>query len=186
MSLVPSPTVRLAGTPDVGDLIRLAAKDNPLLREGPILGREIVTDRLGLIMAGGASGATLLYLWTQPIEDVSPWMAHAAQWLDRYPIWRKAHGLVPSAEPVRMVLAAPDVGDRARSALRLLLCPVTLTRYASVELGGQVVLAWEPAFEGVGRGPDQSGVGSQPGGEGEQTSSIENLTMEELAFFRTV
>lgn len=187
MSLVPQPTTfRLVGPPDVGDLICLASRDNPFLRQDQILDREVITDRIGLLVGNGPAGMTLLYVWTQPIEEMSSWMAHAAQWLDRYPIWRKAHGLGPSVAPVRMVLASPDVGERARSALRLVSCHVTLTRYVYVEIGGQEALGWDLRPEPGKKGSEGSTTASQYVGEREKASTIEDLTMEELAFFRTV
>ncbi len=162
-----------------------AAHDNPFLRQGQVLEREIVTDRMGLLVIGGAEGETLLYVWTQPIEDISPWLAHAAQWVDRHPLWRRAHGLTPSIEPVRMVLAAPDIGDRIRSALRLISCRVVLARYVYAELGGRAALAWETGLDAAGRASEQPPNHDRQVGEGAKTRVTEDLTMEELAFFRT-
>lgn len=181
----PSAPLRLLGPPDLGDLIHLAAHDNPFLRQDQVLEREIVTDRMGLLVISGADGETLLYVWTQPIEDISSWLAHAAHWLDRYPLWRKAHGLTPSIEPVRMVLAAPDIGDRTRSALRLISCRVALARYAYAELGGQAALAWETGLDAAGSESAQPPGNDQQAGERAKTRVTEDLTMEELAFFRT-
>jgi hypothetical protein len=159
----------------------LAAAHNPFLSREEIVDREVVTDRIGLLVAGRASVATLLYLWTHGIDDVSPWMAHAAQWLDRYPIWRKAHDLAPSAAPVRVVLAVPGIGPSVRSALRLVSCPMTLSRYVYGEFGGKTVLAWDTETRG------QSLEGTVPVGRqpvvGGGISNPEGLTPEEVAFF---
>jgi hypothetical protein len=176
----------LGAPPDVGDLLRLASRDNPFLRQDQVLNRDVLTDRIGLLVGNGPAGVTLLYVWTQPIEEMSSWMAHAAQWLDRYPIWRKAHELNPSVTPVRMVLASPDVGERVRSALRLVSCHVTLTRYVYVEIGGQAALGWDLGAEPGKKGSEEQTTTSQHVGEPEKTSITEDLTMEELAFFRTV
>jgi hypothetical protein len=178
--------VRLVTPPDVGDLIRLASRDNPFLRQDQVLDREVLADRIGLLVGSGPAGATLLYVWTQPVEEMSSWMAHAAQWLDRYPIWQKAHGLHPSVAPVRVVLASPDVGERARSALRLVSCHVTLARYVYVEIGGQAALGWDLGPEPGKKASEEPTTANQHVGEREKASITEDLTMEELAFFRTV
>lgn len=182
MSLVPKPTtLRLVDPPDVGDLLCLASRDNPFLRQDQVLDREVITARIGLLVGNGTAGATLLYVWTQPVEDLSSWMAHAAQWLDRYPIWRKAHEMGSSVAPIRMILASPDVGERVRSALRLVSCHVTLARYVYVEIGGQAALGWD-----LGPDPERSTTANRHVGEREKAPDTEDLTMEELAFFQTV
>lgn len=184
MSTVLSPsTLRLTGPRDVGDLMGLAAAGNPFLSREDIVGREVVTDRIGLLVAERASATTLLYLWTRPIDDVSPWMAHAAQWFERYPDWRKAHELAESVAPIRVVLAAPDMKPSVRGALRLVSCPVTLSRYVYGELGGRAVLGWETGTETSG----QSLAATVPAvsdteGRGE-VDDPGDLTPDEVAFF---
>lgn len=183
MSLPPPSTLRLAGPRNVGDLMRLAAADNPFLSGQDILAREVVTDRIGLLVAGRSSAATLLYLWTNAIDDVSPWMAHVAQWFERYPDWRKAHGLAQSAAPVRVILASPGMGSSVRSALRLVSCPVTVSRYVYGELGGRQVLGWETETATNGQAPEVTiHSGPHPGMLG-KPSDPGDLTPEEVAFF---
>ncbi len=146
--------------------------------------RVVVTDRIGLLVGGNPSMITLLYLWTLPIDDVSPWMAHVSRWLERYPIWRKAHDLGSSSESARIVLAAPGLEDGVRGALRLVICQVTFVRYCYLELAGKTVLGWErdvaPGM--IGTPGNTSTMTSHRAGL--QASSSDALTSEELAFFR--
>lgn len=174
--------MRLGGPLDVGELVSLAALENPFTEREEVVGRELVSDRIGLIVAEQGGVATLLYLWTHAIEDLSPWMAHASQWLLLYPVWRRAQGLAPSAAPVRVVLAAPDIGPAARLALRLVSCRVTTSRYAVVDLGGRSSLGWEmesgETVDGENLAADRRLEGSV------QRDLGDELTPEELAFFR--
>lgn len=178
------PMCRVVGPPDVGDLLRLVAADNPFLAHEEILDRVVITDRIGLLIGGRSDAATLLYVWTRTIEDVSPWIAHAAQWLEQYPIWRKAYGLVSSDAPVRMVLAAPGIEERLRNALGLVARPVTLTRYVCVELGGEAVLGWESGPEPGGNVIAGTALAGQRPTPPHRTAVSDDLTPEELAFFR--
>jgi hypothetical protein len=147
------------------------------------LERVVVTDRIGLLVGGNRSMVTLLYLWTHPIDDVSPWMAHVSRWLERYPIWRNAHDLGSSSESARIVLAAPGLEDGVRGALRLVVCPVTFVRYCCLELTGKTVLGWE-------RDVTPGAIGTPANAPttyhraGLEASSSDALTSEELAFFR--
>ena len=184
MSIMLSPSaLRLSGPRDVADLMCLAAADNPFLSREDIVAREVVTDRIGLLVASRSSAATLLYLWTHAIDDVSPWMAHAAQWFEQYPNWRKAHELVQSAAPVRVVLAAPGMGSSVRSALRLVARPVTLSRYVCGELGGRAVLGWETETETSGQSLEGPVPVEVPPVVHGRTFDPDDLTPEEAAFF---
>jgi len=177
------PALRLTAPPDVADLMCLAATDNPFLSREDIVAREVVTERIGLLVAERFSASTLLYLWTHTIDDLSPWMAHAAQWLERYPAWRTAHALAPAAAPVRMVLAAPGVGPTVGSALRLVAGPVTLSRYVYGELGGRAVLGWETGTE-VSRQLLNGTIPLEPHPAGDGKPFVpDDLTPEEVAFF---
>jgi hypothetical protein len=183
--MTPQPTgLRLREVPDLGDLIRLAVAENPFLPREAVLDRVVVTDRVGLLVGDSSATITLLYLWTHTIDDVSPWMAHAGQWLERYAIWRKAHGLAPSSEAVRMVLAAPGLGEGARSALRLVSCRVTPVRYSYLELSGKAVLAWEWGAEPVKTVTQWNASTTHDPASLEAAAIPELLTSEELAFFR--
>ncbi len=183
--MIPRPTVlRLSVGPDLGDVMRLAAAENPFLPQEEVLDRVVLTDRIGLLVGGNTSMVTLLYLWTRTIDDVLPWMTHASQWLERYPIWRKAHGLALSSEPVRMVLAAPGLGDGVRSALRLISGHVTPVRYSYLAFAGRAVLGWESENEAPVPVADGSAPATHPRASLETASIADALTPEELAFFR--
>jgi hypothetical protein len=161
--------------------MRLAASGNPLLPEDEVLDRVVVGPEVGLLVGGNASAVTLLYLWTDAIAELLPWMAHLSQWLEQYPHWRKAYGLEPSSEPVRIVLAAPGLGDGVQSALRLIACQATPVRYGLFEFDGKMVLGWERG-EVVTAGP-RSGLATSVRASVETTSGADALSAAERAFF---
>jgi hypothetical protein len=180
----PTSSFRLTAPRDVADLIGLAAAHNPFLSQEEIVARELVTDRIGLLVAGRSSTATLLYLWTQAIDEVSPWMAHAAQWLERYQAWRRAHELAESDDPIRMVLAAPEMGPSVRTALRLIARPVILSRYVYGEIGGRPGLGWEAGSETIGPTMEVTAPAEPRPVVCGSIREPDDLTPEERAFFR--
>lgn len=175
------PVAWLAAPPNLGDLMCLAASGNPFLPEDEVLDRVVVGREVGLLVGGNASAVTLVYLWTDAIAELSPWMAHLSQWLEHCPSWRKAYGLGSSSESVRIVLAAPGLGDGVRSALRLIACHTTPVRYGLFELDGKMVLGWERGEAGTA-GP-QSGLATAVRASFETTSGADALSAEERAFF---
>lgn len=180
VSVSARPVAWLAVSPNLGELMCLAASGNPYLPEDEVLDRVVVGSQVGLLVGGNTSAVTLLYLWTDAMAELSPWMAHLSQWLEYYPHWRKAHGLGASSEAVRIVLAAPGLGDGVRSALRLITCHTTPVRYGLFELEGKLVLGWERGEAGTA-GP-RSGLATTVRASFD-TSGADALTAEERAFF---
>lgn len=175
--------LRLSVPSDIGEVLRLAADTNPFFATQDIRERTVLNEHLGLLIGCRASDVILLYLWTRPIDDLLPWMAHAARWLDRASAWRNAHGCAPSAAPARIVLAAPEIGDDVRHALRLLTSPVMTVRYVRVELGGRPELGWGGASaESSPFGCEESHAAIREQGP-VQRSGDDELTPEEVAFF---
>lgn len=171
---------RLISLEDPVELLVLAAGANPFIAASAILDRQVVTDDIGLLVGGSPNQPTCLFLWVTPLRDLWPWMAHAARWLGLYPSWRRLHGLSPSAMPVKMVLAGPDVGDEARVAVSLIALPVILARYTCLGYGPSRRLCWEDWDE---ERDAQDLNAAIPGTQGD-TGTVVGMSAEEVAFFR--
>ena len=171
----------------VGDLMRLAALNNPFFAREDVVAREVISDRIGLLVAERGATTTMLYLWTHPIDDLSPWMAHASNWFEHYADWRRANELSQTSPSVRVMLASPGVEPKVRGALRLVSCPVTWTRYVYGEVGGRALLGWETTTDTTGFIPVPGKAGNSAPEEKDlvspQLSAPDELSPEEVAFF---
>jgi len=184
----PQTDFRVALPTSVGELMRLALMNNPFLAREDIVDREVISGRIGLLVAERSATTTLLYLWTHPIDDLSPWMEHVSGWFERYADWRTAYELDPPSATVRAILASPAVEPKVRRALNLVSCPVTLTRYVYGELGGGALLGWETTADTTG----SIGLPANPGNRypraglnvSQRSPDPDELSPQEVAFFQ--
>lgn len=175
------PAIRLLSDP--ADLVCLAVISNPYMAASTIVDRQVVSEQIGLLVGGAAEPLTCLYLWVAPVEDLSPWMAHAVRWLRRYPQWRRVHGLVADGTPPRLVLAGPEFGEAVRPSLGFLNAKADLVRYTCVEFQQVRSLCWEEtALQSAITG--EVAADSKSLGHRREHASI--LSPEEIAFFQRV
>ncbi|MFZ5874841.1 MAG: hypothetical protein ACOYXU_00400 [Nitrospirota bacterium] len=184
MSIRPAAAARSVA-PGVGDLVRMAAEQNPFLPRAVVLERTIVSERIGLLVGDAPDGMTMLYLWTHEDPGGLPWLVHLARWRSDYPAWRSAHGLPPCARPLRVIVAVPGTIIGVRDAVRLLIGSIAVVPYRCVDIEGNLVLGWDAVSltedqSGGDRVVEQAVVRTI---DGVWSSSSDTLTPEEWAFF---
>ncbi len=170
---------RVVSLEDPVELMVLAAGTNPFIAASAILDRQVVASDIGLVVGGSPEQPTCLFLWVTPLRDLGAWMGHAARWLSLYPHWRRLQGLSPSAAPVKIILAGPEVRDEVRSAARLLSLPVVVARYTCLGYGPSRRLYWEDWDEEYAVQSQNRPIHRAQN----DTEPVAAMTAEEVAFF---
>jgi hypothetical protein len=172
--------------PDVGDLMRVAAEQNPFIPCSAVIERTVVAERIGLLVGDAPDGMTLVYVWAHEDPGCLTWLIHLARWRESYPAWRSAHGLPPCARPLRVIVAVPGGLNGLRDAVRGLVGSVAVVRYQCLDLDGTVVLGWETdKLTGhEERGDRIAERAPEPALDVIRSSAPEMLTSDEWAFFQ--